>query len=78
MIKLDFFFLFYLRVLIFFFQDPSSKDGGVYKCNIKNDEGEINANLNLNIEGNILHKSIYFIFFIILSFCVTLILSNVL
>jgi hypothetical protein len=32
-------------------RDPSSKDGGIYKCNIKNDEGEINANLNLNIEG---------------------------
>ncbi|GFU27590.1 hypothetical protein TNCV_283081 [Trichonephila clavipes] len=33
-------------------RDPSSKDGGIYKCNIKNDEGEINANLNLNIEGD--------------------------
>lgn len=38
---------------IFSFQDPSSKDGGVYKCNIRNDEGEINANLNLNIEGTV-------------------------
>lgn len=26
-------------------------DGGVYKCLVKNDAGEITANLNLNIEG---------------------------
>src|SRR5437868_11485251 len=34
------------------FQDPSKEDGGVYKCNIKNEHGDINANLNLNIEGD--------------------------
>lgn len=28
-----------------------ASDGGVYKCVVKNDAGEINANLNLNIEG---------------------------
>ncbi|XP_022255917.1 muscle M-line assembly protein unc-89-like, partial [Limulus polyphemus] len=32
-------------------RDPSKDDGGSYKCNIKNENGEINANLNLNIEG---------------------------
>merc|ERR1712183_1125540 len=29
---------------------PQPTDGGVYKCNIKNEFGELNANLNLNIE----------------------------
>lgn len=32
-------------------QKPQPTDGGVYKCNIKNEFGELNANLNLNIEG---------------------------
>lgn len=32
-------------------QKPQPSDGGVYKCNIKNEFGELNANLNLNIEG---------------------------
>merc|ERR1711915_803904 len=29
---------------------PQPLDGGVYKCNIRNEFGELNANLNLNIE----------------------------
>merc|ERR1719318_2535642 len=29
---------------------PQPADGGIYKCNIKNEFGELNANLNLNIE----------------------------
>lgn len=32
-------------------KDPSKDDGGAYKCIIKNEHGEITANLNLNIEG---------------------------
>ncbi|VVC89475.1 unnamed protein product [Leptidea sinapis] len=30
--------------------DPGIEDSGLYKCNIKNDLGELNANLTLNIE----------------------------
>jgi len=32
-------------------QDPQPEDSGLYKCNIKNEFGEINANLTLNIES---------------------------
>ena len=32
------------------FQKPQPSDGGIYKCHIKNEFGELNANLNLNIE----------------------------
>ncbi|KAG1672460.1 Disorganized muscle protein 1 [Nymphon striatum] len=32
-------------------EEPSVEDGGIYKCHIKNEHGETNANLNLNIEG---------------------------
>jgi hypothetical protein len=32
-------------------QDPSGADGGTYRCHVKNDYGESNANLNLNIES---------------------------
>jgi hypothetical protein len=31
-------------------KDPGQEDAGQYKCNVKNKFGEINANLNLNIE----------------------------
>lgn len=34
-------------------QKPQPADGGIYKCNIKNEFGELNANLNLNIEGEL-------------------------
>lgn len=30
--------------------DPGTEDSGLYKCNIKNTLGELNANLTLNIE----------------------------
>lgn len=30
--------------------DPDTDDSGLYKCNIKNTLGELNANLTLNIE----------------------------
>lgn len=33
-------------------QDPNNADGGTYRCNAKNDLGESNANLNLNIEAD--------------------------
>lgn len=32
-------------------QDPQLEDSGLYKCNIKNSMGELNANLTLNIES---------------------------
>lgn len=31
-------------------KDPDMDDSGLYKCNIKNTLGELNANLTLNIE----------------------------
>lgn len=31
-------------------KDPGPEDSGLYKCNIKNSLGELNANLTLNIE----------------------------
>lgn len=31
--------------------DPGLEASGLYKCNIKNNLGELNANLTLNIEG---------------------------
>ena len=31
--------------------DPQLEDSGLYKCNIKNNLGELNANLTLNIES---------------------------
>ena len=30
-------------------QDPSAEDGGDYKCLVKNDHGQLQAKLNLNI-----------------------------
>lgn len=33
--------------------DPGADDSGLYKCNIKNTLGELNANLTLNIESKI-------------------------
>ena len=36
----------------FMYQDPSKVDGGPYKCYVKNDHGESNAKLNLNIEAD--------------------------
>jgi len=32
--------------------NPGAAEGGTYKCTIKNEAGEANANLNLNIDGN--------------------------
>lgn len=31
--------------------EPNLEDSGLYKCNIKNNLGELNANLTLNIES---------------------------
>lgn len=33
--------------------DPGMEDSGLYKCNIKNELGELNANLTLNIESKL-------------------------
>lgn len=33
-------------------QNPSKADGGPYKCHVKNEHGESNAKLNLNIEAD--------------------------
>ncbi|TRY70291.1 hypothetical protein TCAL_13185, partial [Tigriopus californicus] len=32
------------------FQKPSPEDGGLYQCAVQNDNGEVNANLALNVE----------------------------
>ena len=32
-------------------RNPAKEDGGMYKCTVSNADGEINANLNLNIAG---------------------------
>lgn len=40
--------LHYIRLEL---KDPSKDDSGLYKCNIKNQFGELNANLTLNIES---------------------------
>ena len=44
----------FLKLIFLSWQKPQPSDGGVYKCNIKNEFGELNANLNLNIEGGLL------------------------
>lgn len=35
--------------------EPNLEDSGLYKCNIKNALGELNANLTLNIESEFLN-----------------------
>lgn len=44
----------YKYIRIFYFQDPGQEDSGLYKCNIKNSLGELNANLTLNIESKLI------------------------
>lgn len=44
----------YKLTRIFYFQDPGQEDSGLYKCNIKNSLGELNANLTLNIESKLI------------------------
>lgn len=36
--------------------EPNLEDSGLYKCNIKNALGELNANLTLNIESEFFNK----------------------
>lgn len=36
--------------------EPNLEDSGLYKCNIKNALGEVNANLTLNIESKCIHR----------------------
>lgn len=40
--------IYYIRLEL---NDPGADDSGLYKCNIKNEFGELNANLTLNIES---------------------------
>ncbi len=37
--------------MFFCLQAPSAEDGGDYKCVVKNDLGQLQAKLNLNIEA---------------------------
>ncbi|XP_011700586.1 PREDICTED: muscle M-line assembly protein unc-89-like isoform X1 [Wasmannia auropunctata] len=39
--------IYYIKLTL---NDPGPDDSGLYKCNIKNDLGELNANLTLNVE----------------------------
>lgn len=50
--------IYYIKLIL---NDPGPDDSGLYKCNIKNDLGELNANLTLNVES----KFAYFILYII-------------
>ena len=38
-------------IFFMFFQSPNADDGGDYKCVVKNDLGQLQAKLNLNIEA---------------------------
>lgn len=40
--------IYYIRLEL---KDPGKEDSGLYKCNIKNQFGELNANLTLNVES---------------------------
>lgn len=40
--------IYYIKLIL---NDPGPDDSGLYKCNIKNDLGELNANLTLNVES---------------------------
>lgn len=40
--------VYYIKLLL---NDPGAEDSGLYKCNITNALGELNANLTLNVES---------------------------
>lgn len=40
--------IYYIKLIL---NDPGADDSGLYKCNIKNSLGELNANLTLNVES---------------------------
>lgn len=40
--------IYYIKLTL---SDPGPEDSGLYKCNIKNNLGELNANLTLNVES---------------------------
>lgn len=44
------------QILVLPFQDPKPEDGGAYKCNASNDNGESNANITLNFSGKLLQS----------------------
>lgn len=43
--------IYYIKLIL---NDPGAEDSGLYKCNIKNTLGELNANLTLNVESKLL------------------------
>lgn len=40
--------IYYIKLVL---HDPGADDSGLYKCNMKNSLGELNANLTLNVES---------------------------
>lgn len=40
--------IYYIKLVL---NDPGADDSGLYKCNMKNNLGELNANLTLNVES---------------------------
>lgn len=46
--------IYYIKLVL---NDPGADDSGLYKCNIKNALGELNANLTLNVESELLRPS---------------------
>lgn len=48
--------IYYIKLTL---NDPGAEDSGLYKCNIKNALGELNANLTLNVESEFLEFSFF-------------------
>lgn len=51
--------VYYIKLVL---NDPGADDSGLYKCNIKNSLGELNANLTLNVESKFFDNTIQFFF----------------
>lgn len=63
--------IYYIRLEL---KDPVKEDSGLYRCNIKNAYGELNANLTLNVESECPHLNLFIrllrinlLYFIIMS-----------
>ena len=50
--------IYYIKLIL---NDPGADDSGLYKCNIKNALGELNANLTLNVESKYQLKILCFL-----------------
>ena len=46
--------IYYIKLVL---NDPGADDSGLYKCNIKNNLGELNANLTLNVESEYINPA---------------------